>query len=1320
MRQADRKPSRGRRPWRCLVLAGVGWLVVCAAAAPAPAAETAAMSSAAWQPGSPLAAVPAAAKQDVAVPAAAEQRAAVPAFSDVCFDDFHSTRRGTTAEDLQKLLRPIQGRISETASRKRMVGQISGTFRLVPPWQTDSVLRLELSEPKDVSLRFWNGDRGVTLRLYKSSGFSWAAYGTARRSADPSADRESLWALDNGRYERSGAGTFEVRCQGEHLVLSRGDLVLLCAPFRGTPSQVDIECASAKVIGMAMLRSGPVPLLRVARPAIRRISRPADVEWRTRLPEGATLVKLPDGRVELAVDARGDAKASNKTRGAPAVVACAGVDIDGPGLVEAVVEIDDPAPGTGVYLADGQGEHRQWLLFQHDRTGGQTVLHTCAPESRKVDHPRSSERPIIPAAGPQQWLRIVAGAGIVKYFVSGDGLDWSESPDSPPTVSGPCRQIGVFCLPDDRQKRSIHLRSLTIGRLDRLESLVPESLEDRVASLADVRSREEWEGRVGGSRPPDIEESLWRRACTLRSLAENVPSSIGRPLLLELMNDIAACPRDAQEKFRLLDEASLLFPSHAGRRDPESAAVAAAYERVGEQLRLSGDPAPFTATYRALLRQPLWTDECPFPVRLLWHETLMLAHSGRWREVDALFRQVWYWLGNPLPRERAEWSSPERASVAYLLEWAEAHARLNLAPPAGGEYPPMSRQWQHPLIHQLGKEAYNVMSEFRAALSGDAYRDACRILAAAAVAHRGELLPDPDDPRLLISMPQIVRLAMQTQPALQRTMQEEFGEQGKLRVGRAISENDPETVEAATLQFLGTEAAADAQQWLGDRALSGGKFDMAMRHYRLALPDAPPARRDALSARLRLAGAMLGDDFGSPATTPFAAGEVVLSPRDFEKLVERARKNARMSRSSAGLNSPDESGGPSPKPHPYEARPWARLDLAADRRPDPLPADSIDWIARSLAAAVVDGKLVVNSQVQQVAFDLESGQQVWRQQGAPVDKRPLWWSLSPMQPVVDRDRIYLRRFAGDGLELACLEARDGRTLWSTRPPDSRQNWIAPVVSDPIVAGSELLALTARREFPEQLVLELAAFDRERGKLRRQTPLATFRDRWDGALDAQWTTAENELIVSAGGAVLCADLSGRVRWIRRQPWAPPPRDASLAAPWLRQANRPPLVAGNRIYATQPGVWEIECVDLDTGRLCWTVGLPERRGMAGHVDNTIVAETADGLTAIEADWSTVVWQHPVERRLPLRICGDDSAVCYGQLDAPVGGGPPRVALTWIDSASGRLKSQSPFAVPGVSGAEAAAGPLVVHGARQWLFVGADRGATSREIVELARPK
>ena len=79
---------------------------------------------------------------------------------------------------------------------------------------------------------------------------------------------------------------------------------------------------------------------------------------------------------------------------------------------------------------------------------------------------------------------------------------------------------------------------------------------------------------------------------------------------------------------------------------------------------------------------------------------------------------------------------------------------------------------------------------------------------------------------------------------------------------------------------------------------------------------------------------------------------------------------------------------------------------------------------------------------------------------------------------------------------------------------------------------------------------------------------------------------DNFVAVMAGTVLCCDSAGKLRWVRRQEWLTPREDRD----WGRQYQQPPLVAGDRLLVTQPGVAAVECLDPDSGELLCACRFP----------------------------------------------------------------------------------------------------------------------------------
>ena len=254
-------------------------------------------------------------------------------------------------------------------------------------------------------------------------------------------------------------------------------------------------------------------------------------------------------------------------------------------------------------------------------------------------------------------------------------------------------------------------------------------------------------------------------------------------------------------------------------------------------------------------------------------------------------------------------------------------------------------------------------------------------------------------------------------------------------------------------------------------------------------------------------------------------------------------------------------------------------------------------------------------------------------------------------------------------------------------------------------------------------------DAATGRVRSRVPLVEFRDLWRGQLPCQAAVVEEKIVAAVGGCVLCCDVAGRVHWVRRQVWIPPPSvEYSSGREWIDQAFSPPVVEEGLVFATQPGVWAVECMELEGGRLRWRqplgglvrlLGLARDQGLGARGQGSgfrvqgsggaeasdgasslapspqspaprvrLIAETTDGLVGLDADSGRVVWSLEVRDRLETLLCGPqggDFQIPYPTVLAVHLGPkkddkfPKADSLEWIDPQTGRRLGRSTLKPP-----------------------------------------
>lgn len=1212
-----------------------------------------------------------------------------PAFLDHCFEDFAQADSLRSAQ-LATWLEQVPGQPLKI--REQLPACLfDGLARLRSPWREDLSLRLGLWDHHGLRIHFWSGRQGVTLWYYQYPP-SWVAYQTTRDAEQPQPKTLALAAQDEQRFSRASHGAFELRWADGRLWMTRGNMLLLSAALAQPPSEVYFE-GHAGIRGISLVRSNGRPASPAPRPAVLVGEKPAKLPWRTELPEGSRLNPLADGGLELIAE---------KTKTVSSVT----LPYPASGFYEVIFQIDNPQPGSGVFLGDEQGQVQHKVAFLRDSRGGQTSLSFLPPADKRIESSEDIAQRPAPYVLKQHWIKLILGCGIIKNYVSDDGVHFSrgDAPGQSPGGLKPCSTLGVYCLPGDEPRR-IRLRRVEVREFPAFARLLPDELGEQALALTGDGSWSlgDWLARVIDNQPSDVDPTAWRQACAVKTLRAGPNTALGVAILMGLVDELLAESAPLAEHLELLEEAALLAPTWNYDSRQLAVDLARRYETLGERLARDGELRPYSTVSHALLTAPIATASAipTFPDSLLRQELLNLVQAERWDEALEVCRRAEYWNRPAAPGQRLF----ARESIGALVEWTRALASRHAA-----ERPSvtaMRSEWRHPLVEVLSKEGYNILAEFNAALDGEAYGDACQIISSADPQGALGLLPDAKDTRLLVSLPAAVSLAMREYPKLRQAMNEQFGARGQLRVRQAIGEGNLLALEAATMQFCGTEAAAEAHLWLGDRAMAGGDFLHALGQYRQALEGNLPA--GTVQPRLRLAAAMLGREEGEPVSQSVRFNDLDLKSEEFEALVAEmlARSDGADAAMMAALE--DASAGEvlAPQPAEYESKKWAEFNGDLGRDPQQSKYPAIDFAGQQLATVVAEtgdkSLLLVSNRFQVVAYELESGRQRWATRLDKLQGFAYHWPLTPMRMVVAGGRVFTRRLNSKGPELACLKLDDGKLLWSAKPGDH-------VASDPLVAQDQLLAIIAAGTQDNYLQLNLAAFDPRTGEVLFQRPLVQLRDVWNRQVPCQATSVDDRIIANVGGGVLCCDLLGQVRWLRRQSWLPNALDEN----WAQQYVHPPLEDVGLVYVTQPGVRSVECLDAATGRLRWQHVLPGIRRVCGVVEGKLIVETAAGLQAFDSQNGVEAWRREANL-LTAQALGEPGGVLIVE-NEQVEKEAWRPSLVWLDPATGRETGRSPLAK--FVDKQPMLGPLVVHEDRAWTFFGRGGREAAREIHELVR--
>lgn len=1217
-------------------------------------------------------------------------------FGQICFDGFGT--RGLSSSQLQRWLMPVAGersRFFDYPRSKIGAAGFDGLVRLRAPWPSDAVLRITPFDHDGLTLHFWNGREGVTLRHYQHPRPMWGAFETERTGTNPQPASYVLVGTDDGRVLRVGSGTVEVRHQDGTLILSRGDVRLIAVPLSEPPTEVYFD-RRATFRGFTMYRGTPFPdESEPERPIVLRADQPASLNWVSQLPDRTTLENLSDDAVEL--------------RAEPDAELCwAAIPLPRSGLFEVTCLVEDASPATGIYLGDADGRPVHTVSFQRDPKTGQLGFGL-----RTIDEAASAGRfeapqEAAPVAGRHTWLRLVLGTMHLKCWTSGDGEHWSRAVEPRAVTPQACSHVGLFCARTG-MLRKITLRLCVVRELDGLTSLgdtelserVPESVTRSAANLLN------WTDEVRNSRPADVEAARWRTACNLRTLAAAPPPAIANTILYGVLSDHLGSTLPLDRRLRMLEDAALLADTWS---IGDCQNFLQHYERLARTLIRQGDTRPFRTLHTSLLTAPLWCDGRfdASPVWLARHELLQLVFRDRWAEARELSQQFRFW--NDSGRQDEQWTESQRR-LRDLVDWVAATADRRLPTDAAKtrDAAPLAAAWRQPLMLEFSKEAYNTLAEVLAAASEKSFEDAGKIITSASQLGREltGLIPDAQDDKLLVSYSRAVANLLQDTPELQQTLIERFGSLGLLRVQEAIANDDEAAVRGVTLEFPSTDAAARAHLWLGDLALSAGEFAIAAREYRQAERIADPVVKAVAQSRSRLASAFAGRAATSGGTEPLVLNDVRLSVVDFENLLAEIRNRPRDSGALAESAADRAAVVPSLSAlaEPAELNVGRRLGWEAKyHEAGSVPISNVDWIARQTAWASAESLLVTSNRQQVAAFDLKQGESKWTFAEDVNAAKSSRWPLVVMRPLLIGDRALVRRLTKDGPILMCFDADSGRVVWSSRSG-------VAVVSDPVVHDGELRAVTTAGAPQDVIQLELATINAETGDFVSRLPLVQLRDVWDRQVPCQAAAAEDGLLVAAGGCVLRCDADGDIVWLRRQTWIPATVDPASS----EQSRDAPLTDGDRVLFTQPGVFTLDCVNAESGRLLWQRVFPELRRVLGLADGRLLVRTSETLQALDLRTSETAWERDASVLLDAVLIGKPTRLLLAERE-PMPSGQSRPKLVWIELATGRELGAAPL--DGLNDKQPCLGPIIPQPDRLWAIFGRGTTNSNRELLELIR--
>ena len=1229
------------------------------------------------------------------------ESAPVVTFSESATSPFGSTVPGYEVVDeflpssLDELVAAVPGQPFEITSgqwRGQQFAGLEGMARLRPRWRPDSVLRLAAFDIDALALHFWNGPQGVTLRYYPHQRPQLlAAYETSRDTDGPEPTITRLLQSDGGRFARSNAGAIELRHQAGRLVVTRGTTPLLVVPLASPPTEVLLE-GRMRLRSLSMHRGEQVALPTVDAGANLLPAGPIDtLDWLTSA-EPAPRLDKKGGRVTLTSPAEA-------MPGRQIVWAALPIPDSTPtGLCEAVFRIESLTPGCGLFLGDATGQPVQTLFAsESDRFDSPLMAFGWTSRNGSVPEPRwrwdvDPENELAPAVGAGSWVKVVVGPGGLKILVSGDGEHWGPAARSPErSIRGAFASVGIFAMADGKP-RSITLSAVDVRALSGLASASSDELRLRVPEWNETAPARpaDWLTWVMATQPEDVSHEDWLRACGVETLARGSASDdVASAVIDGLIRDAIDSDRPVASVLALLHDAAIL--SDVGR----SAEFVAFYEELaGRILERGGPPAEIAGDLAAVvdgyLSAPLWSES-----------RLPAVPAGVVRNAAAF--AVWHSEGAAAATRIAAaltpahpesgWTTGDESALARLVSWSAAVARDGPQRIDGA----VRLGWQHPLATEPGREEMTLAAELEAALEAGAYDDAAGLLPA--LTRLPGLLPALGDPGRSVPAAGLVAEAARRSPELVATLNERLGPAGSLRVREAAAAGDDDAMRAAAVRFYGTPVAAEARRWLGETALARGHFVEALGHFTAAIESAASEEHQALTARLRLAAALAGQEAGQPVSEAVALGTQTFDADAFEKMIDELRR----SRSTESEEQDRRIAISGPSAVAPQAR--GRFDGDVGRNPGRGEFQRFDWAGRQIGITIDRGVFYFTNRFQVVAFD-------------PERKTP-WWTIGlgneqgeahafpnvAFVPVVRQDRLFVRRLTSRNPELACLAvSAGGKVLW--------RSWDElTIASDPFFDGDRLLAITTSGSIRGGglATLSLTRFRDDDGSVIASAPLLILNSADGQRPSASVTPTGDGFILQTSGTLARCGRSGGIAWVRRLPHLP----ANVDLDRDRVPPGPPVLVGDRLYAALPGSRAVVCLDAVTGELVWSRALGELERLHGPAGPVILVRSGEALLGLAAESGEVRWRFSRSGLLDGLVSDDQTILTTArtELQDKLDG----LSLLRIDPATGTLRSEQVVRVQRSDGVRC--GPLFVHNGTVWGFVGESWREATRTLVEFA---
>ncbi|MGB2820136.1 MAG: PQQ-binding-like beta-propeller repeat protein [Phycisphaerae bacterium] len=1086
----------------------------------------------------------------------------------------------TSREHFRALFEPISGSYLRASSSYLAV---RGKYRLNGKLGPGHMLRLAARDVKKLSVEAWHGTDGARIAVAGDDemlGFQLTQRGgqTVARAAS----RDRRW----GHFHRC---PIDFRYQDGRLIAACGDVVLLTAPMARPPTELrlDTEC---RLLACHLVPCRPLELPPVATGTLLLDSdRPNGLTWSTDKLNGAELFRHPDGSLELTgKDLKSDSATTTH------LTTAVGKEIS--------LRLADMTSKTG-FIARMQ-DNRKYFKHYVVRHRDVDVLTTSADDWKQRDS--ALEKGLV--LGKEFWVRFRVGLDQIEMAMSIDGNSWSPIQENIQLASdapvGDRIAFSLF-LPKGGGPHRAKVTGIRIRACDAMRKLADGPLIARVPDSDEMRKAQTFEAiwqKLVAARPAKAAAWQWRIACDAAMLERSGYAAMRRAAARDLLETAADNEPDVDAVLRAAEElADQTFP---GWDHSKAELLRDLYDRLAQSC-FSGDRrAKLVGLLDSWLNRAMRTIRQradnrsflpPALVRLAMYD---LLDRGQWDELAYQSTRALFLhrsMSGELPDYARSHDSPLR-----LIQWMAVEAGAPVVENSDDSRDVWGAMWGHPLVVQTDRETLNVISEFIASVNIKAYEHAARTLASQTLPDG--IVPTGPDGRLYRAIHYHIRQLIRTHPELGDMLRERFAPLAGVRLQRALLAGDVETLQTLVVYFHGTEPARQALHRLADRELSMGNGASAATKYRTLLDDeADQARRHQLAAKYRLASALAGQLAGQPVKTAVDLPGKRIEPGEFEAMIAslvKARRSGTGETAVAAVTPPAPADG---KPTFTEL---CRITADGDDQSRPF--------TRDVAWAVKGSHLIIHQRGRLTAVNRDDLRALWSHQESLKSSSST--SGGAAWPVISQDKLYARMDSRRESLLACIDLGNGKPLWTQRLDDG-------ILSDPILINSWLYVMTRRSTRGGATEVYLHRVSPETGHSSLAAPLVGLRPYSRVLAPGHLALTGDSLLFRCSATLVCCDLLGQIRWIRRLTFVPPDVDPGLLSDVHPSA---PVVDDQHIILTARTSPSLECIDIRTGSRIWSHLQPRLRRLVGLVGKTVVLVTAGHIEGMDSATGKLLWR------------------------------------------------------------------------------------------------